>query len=884
MEEPDLSQLIMEAEEDTQLPDFSSQREENEYDFPPSLLAEVREREERDRRLAAVPGLAAAMGLEPGDHEEPLREHLAPRIAECVSGAAHARMWTDQQALAYGGAYKKDDDVNNKWKDPLTYYTDGNRTALRAPPAFDMRDYTVMDLEWMNQVAANKDRTLTERSNLICLYLNNFWCYMRGKKATVISKRPDYEHPGHIMALVMDIASFRTHTNQEVAFRMPDVFDANYVNHVMEVFKGSVKKADVPRPFSNRPPGRPRTATDDRDEAAEEQRREEARRLEFASAPKYTRINLAKLWETHRLRRDANGITYDPHPVDNPLHPPVDILNLWTGLNYTREKCMGLYDSDIEATRRADFILKHILELLCDNDRECFEAEIYSDAKMLQQPWVKYDSLHIMYGMEGVGKSAYMNCLAQIVGQWQYHATTNLNDITGDFTDVLDGVYLVYLNEAYNPNDPKSDAAMKALVTENKFRLRKLYAPTERKKKFFKIKADTNLKNVVQADPRCRRFNMWQSALRPRDAQYYRDLAEAVEADDWLGTRAFADYLYNYDLVAGDEKFDNGRKIVKTKLLMEQQMACLDPLAGLILESLNYGKTLDPASVSDRKDPLITKARNEWCDLLKLTLEEHREFVEAEKLHPNPGPEAILQRQEREQAMVKIESLLQTGSEWLTLIQMKDFMMLYDRRYKAYGRQSSTERKLDENGVVSRLKILLGSKNVTRKSFSKVHLLASHNDSADVQYNEEARTSFRQRVGKRDYLVLPPLHIARREFIDSMGWASDPFEVQVVDDKYLAAREGKRKKLHRPDGVRGTIAPRNFEVWQADFIRYLQDEDPEFDMSQDVGQHPPAPLPPPRPAPARPHKRARIEDLTEPSQESQDQENDLQTMDLMSQS
>lgn len=786
---------------------------------------DVRDRVERGRAYAATVVGAAITRATNMNHEEPAQEHLRLQVVD--NWILHrARDETARDVLLCGGIYWPGDPVNTKWKSPLFYFNGDSSQKL---VKFDMRDYSVMDYEWMEKVAGNKEVPISQRRDWLVRYLNNFWCFLNASEKGVLSKVPDENHKGHVRSSVSKVAAFKDSNNYRVSFALEDSISKEYLNSLVQIFGKSVPKGSYPSPTMKKPLGRPPKVPNP-----------EQQRVELPSGPQFLQVNLTDLWFHHTMRRSATGMTYDPHPDDHKNAPSPNLINTWAGFRMTAGNTSNLYDVDAEATRRADFILTHIKDVICNGDEDCYKVELYSDAKMLQEPWERYDSLHILFGPEGVGKSMYMMALKEIVGPWQFKQTSNLDDVVGNFTDILAEVYLLYLNEAYNPNDTKADAALKILITEPEFRFRKMYWPTEHRKKFFKAKADSNERDVVHADPNSRRYMMIQCLYEVLSAEYFKELHDAMYADGMLGIRAFADYLYRMDLTTGDAQFHNGRKIVPTKRLMDQQMSSMDPLARVMLDCLTHGRTVVKGQVTDREDPQVKRHRDLWKIAIQDWVDAAKTWISATtKDGTDHLSETMLQRiADTELGCKTAIADLTEGDSWLTCVAMEDFMKLYKSQHNAYINRAKGGgcALMADEPVKERLKTMLGRGCVEFITIDEVKLVSSaqaEKAGADTSFNMTAKKAFLEHRPTRLYIKLPPLFMARANFKKAMGWKAEPWTSTRMDPKQLEQIDARIKKLNVPNqGTRRKDErPRPYEWMKADMQLVMEGSEPSQDCT-----------------------------------------------------
>lgn len=746
--------------------------------FPAELLSAI----ERDKHYAAVNPLFDALGLRNaplgmGDGTDGLYH---PDVSAFATNTVVDRM-IGLRDLPYEDRRVDLDNndarltrLHDAWKTPATYYPPGHGGAA-VMPRFRLGEYVPMDHHWMMEYAARPDDEipLRERRNHMVHYLNNFWVLIDDSPCTVGSKELNLRQPATKRATLITrkLSDFRSvMKNFNLRFRLTDdTYNKEYVQTVRELFGSAAGPRAIPAPRRGRPPSA-----------------DPGQPVALASVPRFATINAFDLWFNHCARRTVLATTFDPHPEDHPDYPPHNsTVNLWQGFRYSHDDVRNLYSEAIDedegsARWRANLMLEHVRDVLCGGDVECFNYVVYQAAMLLQRPWEVFISIPIFNGPEGVGKSMWIEALGEIVGRWQFLATSTLNDVLGNFTERLDGVILLYLNEAYNPNDPQSEANFKNLITSHDFRLNRKFRPCETRKRYFHVMADSNLHSVVQADKGARRWQLIATSTKVPPPAYFSLLYGAMYDDDNLGLRALADYLYSVDLEQGNLMFNGGRKVIKTRLLMHQQMDCLDTVDRFIYDLLSVGRTVDPATVTDRLDPKIAELRRRWTKPLTDHLETASAYLRARTHLPPDDPEAATVA-EVQRCTELIRQAIESGTVWLTYVAIEDLMHLYTRFFRTYHRKDATLQT--DSSIVQRMRAVLGGEGfVEQIEATGVQLVATEHQRRQLAQveNGDHHIPMVHIKQPRRYVKLPPLHIARANFVRAMGWRESPFEARSL--------------------------------------------------------------------------------------------------------
>jgi hypothetical protein len=739
------------------------------YEFDQADLTtypqEVQEAYERDRQLEQDPGARGQMfrmlGIDPASI---LRRHAQEVVQERIAMRPPVR----REVLP------EDEAANQRrWKDTETYRDPETRRLWAVQPPLRLQERGDIDKAWIADVALDEDMALQCRIDLIVCYLNNFWAWVEEQGASMVgSKERSWEgmDSGRYRFVQRKAGEFeKSRVNWVVRFKVGMVTSRGEQAALQQVFGSALtRKSDVPKP-----PGK---------------------NEEFLEEHTLVPMEVFRLWKHSRLRRTIRHTVYDPTPRGEPGYvPEEEVINLWQGFELTEAEVAGVSETE-EGGRRLRYIYSHMQNFMCNRDPLLMRQLIYHMAFMLQRPWLPLFSTHIFKGPQGVGKSIIIDAFMKIIGEWQCYKTTNITDITGTHTQSLENKYFVYLNEAFNAGDVQSDSSMKGLVTERSYRLRRFFQPATERKKFFRLMFDTNRDDVVRAERFSRRWCLVETSGTVASSQHFDRLRHCIYADDQMGLKAFADYLYRVDLDALDDTWKAGREPVQSMLLINQQLDSMEPLTRFVFSMLYRGCTVSSIdTLQDRDDHQVEKLRRiagmepikRQRDVLQKWLSDHkRDYANVrDPDHPDYADAEAFRKHYSllEACYDQIKHWIASGENWINVLPVKTLMRIYETEHQK-SRSKTDQRMASGPTIIKHIKEMLG-KEVQTYLLKGVTLIATEADrkkQADTrtQQEHEFGTTVKLATGRTErYIRLPLLHIAREKFRDYMGWRGyDPFE------------------------------------------------------------------------------------------------------------
>lgn len=159
---------------------------------------------------------------------------------------------------------------------------------------------------------------------------------------------------------------------------------------------------------------------------------------------------LGSWWVKHPLRRQYDGVVFDPAP--NRRHD-MRYYNLWRGWAVKPEA------GDWSLMKRM------VKEVLCGGDEASFEYVIRWASFMVQKPHVPAEVALVFKGAKGVGKGTFARALRDIAGL-HGKQVAQPEHFVGRFNEHLMDCILLVVDEGFWAGDKKAEGALKNLITE----------------------------------------------------------------------------------------------------------------------------------------------------------------------------------------------------------------------------------------------------------------------------------------------------------------------------------------------------------------------------------------------------------------------------------
>jgi len=318
---------------------------------------------------------------------------------------------------------------------------------------------------------------------------------------------------------------------------------------------------------------------------------EQSPKKKQASRVRPKRMNLFQLWWNHKDRKNFDGKILNPMPIE--LDPEIRnpfALNLWRGFatGFGRDDVLQYTEFN-----RLSFLFNHLRYVWCANEEE-FNFLLGWMATIIQKPWVKQGVCVCVGGKEGTGKTLPFLMLGRIVGHAHFAHCQNSNDIVGEFTPFTNKI-LVFVDEALFSGNHQQNNILKNLITAPTTRERKMFHDPIYTDSYLNLCLATNHEDaMVMADERMRRFlhlhaklgplmnhPTYKSAFGNDISHYFTVLSNSLLADDNLGLKTLANFLYNLPI----ENYDS-RNVPLTHLLFMNKLTCMKRIFTWWLECL----------------------------------------------------------------------------------------------------------------------------------------------------------------------------------------------------------------------------------------------------------------------------------------------------------
>ena len=233
---------------------------------------------------------------------------------------------------------------------------------------------------------------------------------------------------------------------------------------------------------------------------------------------------------------------------------PDDVnFNLWTGWG-----CKPYDGEDYED--KCKYTLRHIREVLCNNDPIMADYYLSWLAHMFQKPDEITDKALIFHSEQGTGKTLFADyVLAKIIGKNHYLSSSDPNTFTGDFQDQLVAKLLCVAEEALWHGDLKAANRFKGMIGGSVLSLNLKGKAAIQLDNRMRFQFFSQSETVINIEASNRRFvvfrvNNQYAQNKPGSAEYFAPLmAEIMPPADKpdlipVAVRAFYRYILNYEI------------------------------------------------------------------------------------------------------------------------------------------------------------------------------------------------------------------------------------------------------------------------------------------------------------------------------------------------
>lgn len=225
--------------------------------------------------------------------------------------------------------------------------------------------------------------------------------------------------------------------------------------------------------------------------------------------------------------------------------------------------------------------LDHVAFIFDDVDAKNLFLNFW--AYIIQNPGKKINWAFVLRGAQGIGKDLMLRPLLEILGLWNV-STIKARDIESDWTDYLEK-QLVIIEELppYNKKDIYENLKSLVCLAQELVRINKKNVPQYYIKNMQNYFIFTNHEDALALEPDDRRFYVYGSLAKPKEAAYYGRLAKLFATDGFKS--ALLSWLLKRDL----SRFNPMASPPWTDAKREMLAATQAPVDSWIEEQLSEG-------------------------------------------------------------------------------------------------------------------------------------------------------------------------------------------------------------------------------------------------------------------------------------------------------
>ena len=215
-------------------------------------------------------------------------------------------------------------------------------------------------------------------------------------------------------------------------------------------------------------------------------------------------VPVGKFWLDHPQRRQYDRLIFFPGGDVEGCY------NLWRGFDVPAIKGTG-----------HESFLGHIKNIICSGNEVHYRFLIQWLATMVRDPARPGEIAFVMRGLPGTGKGFFVRNIGALFGRHFLHATST-GQIVGNFNNHLRDAVVVFADEALCTGDPKSESALKSLITEPTLQVEAKGVDAETCPNFTHIFMASNSEWVVPVGTKDRRYFVVDvDESRERDEAYF---------------------------------------------------------------------------------------------------------------------------------------------------------------------------------------------------------------------------------------------------------------------------------------------------------------------------------------------------------------------------
>jgi len=200
---------------------------------------------------------------------------------------------------------------------------------------------------------------------------------------------------------------------------------------------------------------------------------------------------------------------------------------------------------------------------------------------IFQYPQIRPDVAVVMKGSQGVGKDTITQIINDIMGRGYYYKTGKMDDIFGNFNDIIDEKLILQFNEVDGKNAVENQELLKDFITAEKVPIRKKFYAIRSAENFIRLFIISNNETPVLLETKDRRYFVIKSTdAICQDKIFFDEIYKLLKNDENL------DCLYSYFMSVPLDDFKI-KTIPKTKAYNDLQVDNIKPIYRYLRECCN---------------------------------------------------------------------------------------------------------------------------------------------------------------------------------------------------------------------------------------------------------------------------------------------------------
>ena len=219
-------------------------------------------------------------------------------------------------------------------------------------------------------------------------------------------------------------------------------------------------------------------------------------------------------------------------------------LNMFLGFNHIYDKTFHIEE------KKLTYIFKHLLEVICDNNKETFEYLLNWMAHILQFPTFRMGVAVVCKSIQGVGKNIFFENFfgSMIIGRNHGICISDTDQVVGKFNSVLEKMIFTVVNELKADGDIiKMSNLLKSLITDTTQKIEKKGIDAIHISNYNNFVFLSNNHNVVNVEMYDRRYLCLAASSKYANNQDYFNTLSKNMLDEEI-SKIFFHYLMNRDL------------------------------------------------------------------------------------------------------------------------------------------------------------------------------------------------------------------------------------------------------------------------------------------------------------------------------------------------